>query len=137
MADHVIRDRCGAELVLPPFQSWPEVVTICEAFAKTWGRRDDVRHGGDPRAKAILGRLSEGYTVDQIVQAVRGSRFADYMVEKQSNQSLVTILRDAAQVDKFSALTEPASSPRKRAVPPPRQADSGNYNPADHLERVT
>jgi hypothetical protein len=114
MAEHMLRDRCGAELVLPPFQTWPEVTAIGEAFAETWGRRDDPRHGGDPRAKAILLRFAEGYTADQLALAVRRSKFADYMLEKRSNQALVTILRDAAQVDKFSALTQPSSEPTRR-----------------------
>lgn len=123
MSERVLRDRCGAELEWPAFQTWPEVKVICDAFAETYGRRDDVRHGGDPRAKAILGRFSEGYAVETLVLAVRNSKFADYMAEKQSNQALVTILRDASQVDKFAALT--GESKRPNGIPPPRQPDAG------------
>lgn len=124
LASRMLRDRCGTEMVEQPFQVWPEVKVIADAFEATWGRRDDPRHGGEPRAKAILERFAEGYTVDQLVLAIQRSKFADYMLEKQSNQTLVTILRDAAQVDKFSALT---ALPKKHNDPKPKQPNGGKW----------
>lgn len=126
LAEAALRDPQMASLQLPLVQDWPEVREVCEAFAATWGRQDKPRHQGDPRARAILGRLAEGIPVAQLVAAVRGSKFASYIAENQANQALVTILRDGSQVDKFSALTGPsARAPVKRTRGGPPQADHG------------
>ncbi len=124
MAEHWLKSAQDAVLTYGPFETWPEVKLISSAFEETWGRSDEPRHAGDPRGKLMLARFAEGYTVEKMVLAVRRSKFADYMVEKQSNQSLMTILRDAGQVDKFAALTAPKPGPaRGRAAPP--QGDHG------------
>ncbi len=120
IAEHALRDPMGAQAKHGQVEAWPEVVAVCDSFVETWGRQDRPRHQGDPRARAILGRLAEGHTVAQLEAAVRGSRFADYIANNPSHQALVTILRDSSQVDKFGALTE---STRPSGVRPtaPRQ----------------
>lgn len=136
LAEAALRDPMSASLRLPLVQDWPEVAAVCDAFAATYGRQDRPRHQGDPRARAILGRLAAGYTVAQLEAAVRGSKFADYIADNPANQALVTILRDDSQVDKFSALTAPSGRQRKAAVPPQRQPDSGTYSPLSKVERI-
>jgi hypothetical protein len=116
--------RFGAEVGL--VETWPEVKTICAAFEQTWGRKDAPRHGGDPRARVILDRFEEGFSVEQLCRAIRQSRFADYITGNKANQTLMTILRDAAQVDKFCALTAPAAPrlPPKSVLNQPHEANA-------------
>lgn len=135
IAADALRDPMLASAKYGNVEAWPEVEAVCIAFADTWGRQDRPRHQGDPRARSILSRLAEGYTVAQLEAAVRGSKFADYIAGNQAHQTLVTILRDAGQVDKFGALTAPTGG-RKPLVPPPRQPDSG-YNPFAAAKELT
>lgn len=128
MAAEALRDPTFAPAKYGNVETWPELVAVADAFEATWGRPERPRHQGDPRARAILGRFAEGYTVAQLQAAIRGSKFADYIVGNQANQALVTILRDAAQVDKFSALTSlpPAKLPRASER---KQPEGGAWRP--------
>jgi hypothetical protein len=124
MSEKMLRNRGGFMSAFGDTHTWPEIRAICQAFQDTWGRVDEPRHGGDPRARVILERLAEGIPVERLVLAVQRSKFADYMREKQSNQALMTILRDAAQVDKFCALT---ALPRKASAGRAPQPEGGNW----------
>lgn len=125
LATAALRDPMITQAKHGQVESWPEVIAVCDAFAATYGRQDRPRHQGDPRARAILGRLAEGHTVAQLEAAVRGSKFASHIADNQAHQALVTILRDSSQVDKFGALTAPArASPRRTRGGPP-QNDHG------------
>lgn len=135
LAEAALRDPQMASLQMPLVENWPEVKEVCSAFAETYGRQDKPRHQGDPRAKAILGRLAEGISVAQLVAAVRGSKFASYIAENQANQALVTILRDGAQVDKFAALKGPQVRAAGSRVPAPRQPSRG-YDPTALAEKL-
>ena len=135
IAARALRDPMLTQIEFGNVETWPEVLAVCDVFAATYGRKDAPRHQGDPRARAILGRLAEGYTVAQLEAAVRGSKFADYIADNLASQALVTILRDGSQVDKFSALTGPGRQ-RKPSTPTPRQPDSGTYSPLSKVERV-
>lgn len=126
MSEKMLRNRGGFMSAFGDTHTWPEIRAICQAFLETWGRADEPKHGGDPRARVILERLAEGIPVERLVLAVQRSKFADYMREKQSNQALMTILRDAAQVDKFCALTAlPRKTGASRAPQP--EAESGGW----------
>jgi hypothetical protein len=94
--------------------SWPEVLAVCSAFAGAWRKPVTLRTTGlkDPRLKVILERFAEGFTVEQLEQAIERARFADYIANNQANQTLQTILRDAGQVEKFAALTGPPTVPK-------------------------
>ena len=119
----VLRDRITAELRWGRVEIWPEVSAICGTFVEVWGRPDAPRHGGDPRAQAILNRAQEGYTVEQLQAAIRGSKLAENIRERRDYQALTTILRDAAQVDKFSALAAAGyPAPGVMAVADPESA---------------
>ena len=126
MAEKMLENRGAHILSLGDVHLWPELQPIFKAFEETWGRKGAPAHGGDPRAKVILQRLAEGIPVERLVLAVRRSKFAPYMVENQTYQTLTTILRDAAQVDKFCELT---AAPRKAGTSraPQPEADSGGW----------
>lgn len=134
MAVRALRDRAGSAFEHGDCASWPEVQAICAAFLRTYGRTDEPRHGGDSRAELILQRLAEDYSVDLLVQAVERSKNADWMA-KRSNQSLTTILKNGATVEKLAALTSSETSARPLAKNAPRQPDSG-YRPAEHALEV-
>lgn len=129
IATEALRDPVRTQMRFGPVESWPEVLAVCESFVATWGREDRPRHQGDPRARVILERFAEGYTVDQLVAAVRGSKFADYIRGNKAHQALKTILRDAAQIDKFSVLTELPSATPPRASDRKKQPDGGRWSP--------
>jgi hypothetical protein len=93
--------------------AWPEVLAVCAAFQAAWSNPVTLRAGlKDPRLKVILERFADGCTVEQLEQAIRRSRFADYIANNQANQTLQTILRDIGQVEKFGALTGPPNVPK-------------------------
>lgn len=138
IAAAALRDPMLTQIEFGNVETWPEVLAVCEAFAATYGRKDAPRHQGDPRARAILGRLAEGFSVAQLEAAVRGSKFTDYIGGNKGNQALVTILRDGSQIDKFGALTEKdVPKPRRqRGEPPdPRQPNRG-FDPAENAEKL-
>lgn len=71
----------------------------------------------DQRRKKIKARLREGYTPEQIVKAIDGVKLSPYHMGKNDTNTvyddLTTILRDGAQVEKFSQL---ADNPHARAI---------------------
>lgn len=99
-------DRMAAELKFGPVKTWSEVIAVCAAFERVWGRKDVPRHGGDPRAQAILGRGAEGASVKEMIHAIEGSARAVSISRTREFQTITTILRDAGQVDKFMALLD-------------------------------
>ncbi len=134
LAARALKDRHGSELCAGDAVTWPEVRAIVGAFQRAYGRPDQPRNGGDPRVQLILKLLADGESVERLVLAVERSRWAEYMA-KESNQSLKTILKDGASVDKYAAMTGPE---RQRGSPKnlPRQPDSG-YRPQDHATEIT
>jgi hypothetical protein len=111
---------------------WPEVLAVCGAFQRAWGRPVNLRSIGlkDPRLRVVLERLAEGFTVAQLELAIQRSRHADYIAGNQANQALQTILRDAGQVEKFGALTQAPRKPER--LDPRNEAQDRN---ADHESR--
>jgi hypothetical protein len=107
-------------------RDWPELQPIFTAFEQTWGRDGKPKTSGDPRSLVILKLIAAGVAIERLVLAVSRSRFATYMVENQSYQTLTTILRDEAQVDKFCALT---ALPRKAGLSREPQAEGGDWKP--------
>jgi hypothetical protein len=107
---------------------WPEVLAVCAAFQSVWNKPANLRAIGlkDPRLKVILERFADGFTIGELAQALRGSRFAEPIANNQANQTLQTILRDPGQVEKFGALT---------AAPKP-QSKRGDGNPDDERARA-
>ena len=126
MAEKMIRSRGAYMEIFGDTPSWPELQPIFIAFQETWGRNGAPAHGGDPRAQLILQRIVEGIPVERLAMAVRRSKFAAYIVADESYQTLTTILRDAAQVDKFCALT---ALPRKAGQSREPQTEGGDWKP--------
>ena len=69
------------------------------------------------RLQKIKARLKEGYQVDQLCKAIDGVKLSPYHMGKNDTSTvyddLTTILRDGAQVEKFSTL---ADNPHARAI---------------------
>jgi hypothetical protein len=87
---------------------WAETLSICEAMRETFGRPDEPRYSGDPRARVVVDRFVEGFSPAELAEAIRGAKNDPNIRDNRQFQALKTILRDAAQVDKFRALATPA-----------------------------
>ncbi len=121
-----LRNRAAVEGRLGDCTTWPEMKAVVAAFQETWARPDEPNHGGDARARVIMERFADGCSSERLVDAVRRSKFADYMVEKQSNQRLVVILKTTERVDTFCSLT---ALPRKAGDREPKQPEGGDWKP--------
>lgn len=86
---------------------WKEVRAVAEAFELIWQKTGKLRHGTDPRCRAIVDRFSEGFTVADLIAALNGAKLDRFYAEKREVQQIQTLLRDAAQVDKFKSLLGP------------------------------
>lgn len=105
--------------------NWPEVKDVCRIFRDTFGRSDDPRNGSDPRTATMLARFAEGYSVADLCDAVRGSKRDEHIASNRQFQTIKTILRDAAQVDKFRSLLD-APKATEESVD-----DTGGYGKAE------
>ena len=93
----------------------PVCKTIFEHWQEAHGKQ---RSKPTPqRLQKIKARLRDGYTMDQIIKAIDGVKLSPYHMGKNDTSTvyddLTTILRDGAQVEKFSALAE---NPHARAI---------------------
>jgi hypothetical protein len=125
-----IKDPTSASLAAPNPESWPEVRALCEAVGVAFKRPPLFpRTPTDPRVRAVLERLAEGYELAQLDRAVRGAALDEHFAKNAQFQSLNTILRDSAQVDRFCALADapPARASPRRNGPP--QPNAHNVNP--------
>jgi hypothetical protein len=113
-ASRWLRDRMSAELEWGDAAMWPIVAGVVEDFRSTWPAEKPPRHGGDPRARTILERVAEGYSRDELARAARGSKLDPNIADNPQYQTIRTVFRDAAQVDKFAALAEPPKPKRRR-----------------------
>jgi hypothetical protein len=113
-----LRDPQTASMTAPQPESWPETRLLCTTLAEVFGHKFQQfpRHGSDPRCAVAFGRWAEGFPNDRLLDAIRGAKLDENIAKNQQYQTLTTILRDAAQVDKFAALwdsrqeTEPTST---------------------------
>lgn len=115
-----LRDPNIAALKHPNPEKWPEMLELTSVLVQVFGGPEQPpRTSADPRTQAVLGRLAEGRTMDELRRAVRGAGKDRNYRENPSYQTLQTILRDAAQVDKFTRLlvVEPASGTMPAARP--------------------
>jgi hypothetical protein len=113
-----------ARETLGPPELWAPVVGVIDAVSDTFGVPKPSALPGmkDPRVSAIVERLSEGIALESLLEAVRGAKLDEHIAGKPQFQSAVTILRDAAQVDRFRALL---------ASPPTPKQPSGNPGESD------
>ena len=116
-AGRYLADELQGRLEFQPAETWPEVAEVLATWAEVW-KPVKLRGGTrDPRLRAILERFAEGYTPGNLGEAIRGSPRDPHIAEHQQFQTLQTVLRDAAQVDKFRDL-----APRQRPQPTRRSA---------------
>lgn len=124
MAEAFLRDRndCALRYGLPG--QWRALDPLFAAFDGTWGRDERPRGAADPRHAIVAERLAEGFSVEELIEAVRGAKQDVHIARNRQFQVLRTILRDAAQVDKFRGLLKPAND-SELAVEPVADTPSG------------
>lgn len=122
-----VEDPTQASFSVPNPEKWAETEHLVAVLAEVFGGAPQrPRHASDPRMKVLLALWAEGRTMLELEQALRGAGKDAYLRENPQFQTLQTILRDSAQVDKFIRLltVAPAAPPVKanaRAV----QTDHG------------
>ncbi len=121
-----LTDKQVASLSAPNPESWAETQEAVAVLAVTFGHTgpQSPRHQADPRMLVLLARWSEGYTITQVALAIQGAALDEHIAKNPQFQTLTTILRDAAQVDKFIALWEARN---KAATDPTKGDDLGAY----------
>lgn len=124
MAEAFLRDRndCALRYGLPG--QWRALDPLFAAFDGTWGRDERPRGAADPRHAILAERLAEGFSVEELIEAVRGAKQDVHIARNRQFQVMRTILRDAAQVDKFRGLLKPAND-SELAVEPVADTPSG------------
>jgi hypothetical protein len=129
-----VEDVTRATLVSPHPEKWPEtaflVATLAEVFG---GPEQSPRHAGDPRMRAVLALWAEGRTMFELEQAIRGAGKDPHYRANPQFQTLQTILKDSAQVDKFIRLltVEPVAqtaAPRSKGPLQPNHGKTGTEN---------
>ena len=110
-----VEDPTRASLVSPNPEKWPETLVLVAALAEVFGGPQQLpRHASDPRMRALLALWAEGRTMVELEQAIRGAGKDDHYRTNPQFQTLTTILKDSAQVDKFiRLLTVAPSAPAK------------------------
>lgn len=100
-----LADPNRASLVHPNPESWPETLRHVEKLREVFGGpAQKPRTSADPRVQVLLGRWAEGYSPAELDQAIAGAKHDANIATHQQYQTLTTILRDAAQVDRFTRL---------------------------------
>ena len=100
--------------------TWRPVLEVLAHFELKFGGTP-VRptKWADPRLRAVVERFSEGSTPDDLRMAIDGAALDDHIQTHPEFQNVVTVLRDANQVDRFMRLARsgPRPPPEPKAVP--------------------
>lgn len=77
------------------------------------------------RGAAIIGRLKEGYTADQLKEAIRGCKLSDFHMGREPGKPAIhdgikLICQDAEHVDKFIAIAQSGGSNGTNGTGQPR-----------------
>lgn len=118
-----IEDPNRAAFEHPQPERWPEILSLQAKLAEVFGLPvEQPRQPRDPRCSVPLQRYAEGFTEQQLLDAIEGAKQSKAIGERREYQVLATILRDAAQVDKLRALAErPSGTMRKHVSAQERQ----------------
>jgi hypothetical protein len=97
------------------------VKVVFECWQAEHGKQRSKLDG--KRTTRIRARLAEGFTVDQLCQAIRGAKKDPFLMGRDPRAGRVfdgieTILRDAAQVERLIALEEGKGAARKSKPDP-------------------
>lgn len=105
-----VEDVTKASLAAPHPEKWPELLRLVALVAEVFGGPPQApRTSGDPRVVAVLKLWAEGRTMPELEQAIRGAGLDSHYRGNPQFQTLQTILKDSATVDKFiRLLTVPA-----------------------------
>lgn len=98
------RDRLSAEAQWGPVQQWPEMIALWSAFETAWGRKDEPRHGNDPRVRCVIQLYASGRSEAELVKAIGASKRYGPVAKNVEFQRLKTILKDEEQVDNLLRL---------------------------------
>lgn len=110
---HEVSDRAAEWLTSPDGQfshgsphQWPEVVAVVAACNDVWGQTTRIHNSADPRIAVVVERLAEGFSPDDLIEAIHGSRNDEWIASKKGLQTLKTLLKDAASVDKYASMID-------------------------------
>lgn len=126
-------DPNAASLNHPNPERWPETGRLSSVLAEVFGGPVQLpRNAADPRMRALLALWAEGRLTAELEQAIRGAGKDDHYRQNPQFQTLTTILKDSAQVDKFIRLLTVAptasAKPSGRAHPQGDQGRTGTEN---------
>jgi uncharacterized protein YdaU (DUF1376 family) len=99
-----------------------EILEVFEHW-KTVFNKNSATKLDDKRKTKIAARLKDGYTVDQIKQAINGCAASEYHVQHH-HTDIELICRDAVKIDKFIEM----SSVAKKPSPPKPLSGAVNQN---------
>lgn len=133
MAKAWIVDPNAASLNHPNPERWPETGQLSSVLAEVFGGPVQLpRNAADPRMRALLALWAEERGTAELEQAIRGAGKDDHYRQNPQFQTLTTILKDSAQVDKFIRLltVAPTASAKAsgRAHPQGDQGRTGTEN---------
>lgn len=106
------RDPFSASLQYPNPERWTETVELNQLVATVFKTDPDTltrsdQHGRvDPRVKILVDRWAEGIPQDRMRLAVRGAALDDFIRDRPTLQSIVTIFKDGNAVDKYCRLAK-------------------------------
>jgi hypothetical protein len=114
-----LKDPQMGGLQAPNPELWPETRALVAVLVEVFGGPEQgPRNSGDPRMKILFERWAEGFTTEELAEAIRGAALDDLVRSKPTLQNLKTILRDAGEVDRYRrALSVPTT---------PKPAQGGN-----------
>lgn len=106
------RDPFAASLQYPNPERWAETTELNQLVATVFKTDPDTltrsdQHGRiDPRVKILVDRWAEGIPQDRMRLAVRGAALDDFIRERPTLQSIMTIFKDGNAVDKYCRLAK-------------------------------
>lgn len=122
-------DPMLAAFEAPHPEAWPEMRTLAGVVAEVFGGAPEYpRNAGDPRCLHVLERWAEGFSNDDLCEAIRGAGQDDHIKNHPQFQNLATILKSALQVDRFKKLLHSPVRPpvsTNRWEKQPKQPNSG------------
>lgn len=104
-AERYVMDPTTAMFEYGAPETWPEVIAANAKFLDAYPAAGKLR-ARDLRAVTIVERFAQGFTVDELDRAARGSLLDPHISGNASFQMVRTIWRDESQVLRFIALLQ-------------------------------
>lgn len=110
-----VQDPQSASLIAPAPWTWRETIEVTAHFDVTYGGTPvRMTRWGDPRLQAIVRWFADGKTPDDLRVVIDGSKLDDHYAKNPQFQTLTLILKDEAQLERFTRLARAA--PKARVV---------------------